>query len=173
MTGDPEVAPRSPTLRDGFDPVRYERIIVGIRSASGRLTVARRAIITTLLRAASHITAEDVANTVAGEYPEVHLSTVYRTLDALERLGVIDHVHLGHGRAVYHLVDDPHQHLVCEQCGGVIEVPDATFGALADQLEKEFKFKIRPHHFALLGRCEACRALRDDSTPDSLMRPKW
>jgi Fe2+ or Zn2+ uptake regulation protein len=71
-------------------------------------------------------------------------------------MGVVDHVHLGHGRAVYHLADEPHQHLVCEVCGTVIEVPDATFAELAAALRRRYGFTIRPNHFAVLGRCRTC-----------------
>jgi Fur family transcriptional regulator, ferric uptake regulator len=71
-------------------------------------------------------------------------------------VGVVDHVHLGHGRAVYHLLDDPHQHLVCEVCEAVIEVPDALFAPLAEALARDYAFTLRPNHFAVLGRCEAC-----------------
>ncbi|HEX2062810.1 MAG TPA: transcriptional repressor, partial [Acidimicrobiales bacterium] len=67
-----------------------------------------------------------------------------------------DHVHLGHGRAVYHLADESHQHLVCESCGVVVEVPDALFAALARRLRSQFGFELRPRHFAVSGRCAAC-----------------
>ena len=52
----------------------------------------------------------------------VDVSTVYRTLDTLEQLGIIDHTHLAHGPAIFHLADGDHQHLVCERCGRVEEV---------------------------------------------------
>jgi Fe2+ or Zn2+ uptake regulation protein len=127
-----------------------------IREQGERVTTARRALITALVQARGHVTAEDLAALVQKEQPEVHLSTIYRSLDALERMGVVDHVHLGHGRAVYHLADEPHQHLVCEVCGTVIEVPDATFAELAATLRRRYGFTIRPNHFAVLGRCRTC-----------------
>ena len=123
----------------------------------GRMTKARTALVDALLDASGHVTADDLAAEVQARHPEVHRSTIYRTLDALEKAGVVDHVHLGHGRAVYHLADDPHQHLVCEACGGVIEVPDALFSDLATRLDEGYGFAIRPNHFAVLGRCRACR----------------
>ncbi len=127
-----------------------------IREQGERVTTARRALITALVQARGHVTAEDLAALVQKEQPDVHLSTIYRSLDALERMGVVDHVHLGHGRAVYHLADEPHQHLVCEVCGTVIEVPDATFAELESTLRRRYGFTIRPNHFAVLGRCRAC-----------------
>ena len=135
---------------------RLDRILAQLREGGGRITPARRALVTALLEASSHVTADDLAETVQRSHPDVHRSTIYRTLDALEELGVVDHVHLGHGRAVYHLLDDPHQHLVCEVCDGVIEVPDALFRPLADRLAEDYGFTLRPNHFAVLGRCAEC-----------------
>ncbi len=135
---------------------RLEAIVELLRRRGGRLTSARRAIITALLSARGHITADELTGAVQQAHPDVHLTTIYRCLDTLEELGVVDHVHLGHGRAVYHLTDENHQHLVCEACGTVVEVPDATFADLAGRLRAEYGFAIRPHHFAVLGRCREC-----------------
>ena len=108
---------------------RSDRIFSQLRARGGRITAARRALVTALLEADAHVTADDLATLVQAAHPEVHRSTIYRTLDALEQLGIVDHVHLGHGRAVYHLADDPHNHLVCEVCGAVVETyrqPDGS-----------------------------------------------
>lgn len=138
------------------DDGRLERILGLIRTRGGRVTAARRALVDALVRADAHVTADDLAAVVQAEHPDVHRSTIYRTLDALERMGVVDHVHLGHGRAVYHLADQAHQHLVCEKCGSVLEVPDALFAPLAAEVEARYRFRIRPKHFAVLGRCAGC-----------------
>jgi Fe2+ or Zn2+ uptake regulation protein len=138
------------------DTARRDRLVTMIRDQGARVTSARRALVTALVQARGHVTADDLAALVQKAQPDVHLSTIYRSLDALERIGVVDHVHLGHGRAVYHLADEPHQHLVCEVCGAVVEVPDATFAELSDTLRRRYGFAIRPNHFAVLGRCRAC-----------------
>ncbi|HEX5265572.1 MAG TPA: Fur family transcriptional regulator [Acidimicrobiales bacterium] len=137
-------------------PDRVDDLITELRARGGRVTGARRGVLAALVSAHGHLTAEDLAAQVQAAQPDVHLSTIYRSLDALEQLGLVDHVHLGHGRAVYHLTDDPHQHLVCEECGVVIEVPDSTFGELSEELMSEYGFALRPNHFAVLGRCAAC-----------------
>jgi Fe2+ or Zn2+ uptake regulation protein len=138
------------------DTARRDRLVTMIRDHGARVTSARRALVTALVQTKGHVTADDLAALVQKAQPDVHLSTIYRSLDALERIGVVDHVHLGHGRAVYHLADEPHQHLVCEVCGAVVEVPDATFAKLSDTLRRRYGFAIRPNHFAVLGRCRAC-----------------
>jgi Fur family transcriptional regulator, ferric uptake regulator len=140
------------------DTARRDRLVALIREQGERVTTARRALITALVQARGHVTAEDLAALVQKEQPDVHLSTIYRSLDALERMGVVDHVHLGHGRAVYHLADEPHQHLLCEVCGAVVEVPDDVFAELTSTLRRAYGFTIRPHHFAVIGRCRACSA---------------
>jgi Fe2+ or Zn2+ uptake regulation protein len=140
------------------DEARLERILHLMRERGGRVTTARRAVVSALLAARAHVTAEDVTTTVQAEHPDVHLSTVYRTLEALEHLGVVDHVHLGHGRAVYHLADDAHHHLMCEDCGEVIEVPEALFDDLGRTVRRRYGFTLHAKHFAVLGRCRHCRA---------------
>ena len=144
---------------------RRERILEQLRADGGRVTTARRALVTALLDADDHVTADDLAATVQAAHPDVHRSTIYRTLDALERLGVVDHVHLGHGRAVYHLADEAHHHLVCEACGYVVEVPERLFDDLAAELQAQYGFTIHPRHFAVIGRCDACADAVDGEEP--------
>ena len=107
-----------------------------------------------LINATTHVTAEDLAATIQAEHPEVHLSTVYRTLDSLEKLGIVEHTHIGHGASVYH-VGMTHQHLVCEECGAVVDVPSVLLDELRETLSREYDFALHIGHFALLGRCES------------------
>jgi Fur family transcriptional regulator, ferric uptake regulator len=135
---------------------REQLILDELRAKGGRITSARRALVRALVTADGHVTADDLAAEVQRAHPDVHRSTIYRTLDALEQLGVVDHTHLGHGPAVYHLTDQRHQHLVCESCGHVVEAPRDLFDGLARELERRYRFTLRPEHFAALGRCSAC-----------------
>jgi Fur family ferric uptake transcriptional regulator len=142
-----------------IDPV--EAIIGRIREKGGRATDARRATIRILLDSGqSHLSAEDIVSQVKLEHPEVVESTIYRNLATLEELGVVEHVHLGHGPSTYHLTDDGHEHLLCESCGTVIEVPEETFAPLADLLASIYGFQIHPRHFAIMGRCRRCQSQR-------------
>jgi Fe2+ or Zn2+ uptake regulation protein len=131
-------------------------VLDALRASGVRITAPRRAVVTALVEADDHLGADELAARVAAAEPEVHLSTVYRTLDALERIGVVTHVHLGHGRAVYHLTDRLHHHAVCEDCGAVVELPDDVLDDVRDRLRRDTGFEIDPHHFALVGRCSGC-----------------
>jgi Fe2+ or Zn2+ uptake regulation protein len=134
-----------------------ETVLAKMRARGGRVTTARRQLLEALFESSSHRTAEDLAAEVQGRTPDVHLSTIYRNLDELERLGVVVHAHLGHGPATYHLAELSHSHLVCERCGATIEAPDELFQGLAAGAEADYGFRIDPRHFAVLGRCRGCR----------------
>jgi Fe2+ or Zn2+ uptake regulation protein len=133
-----------------------EPILALLRARGGRITTSRRAILEAFLGVGGHVTAEALTARVQVGQPDVHESTVYRFLDELERLGVVDHVHLGHGPAVYHLASDAHHHLVCDGCGTVTEVPDEVFADLRARLQAEFGFVLQPRHFAVTGHCRSC-----------------
>ena len=102
-----------------------------MRQHGGRATSSRRILLRILFASNGHRTAEELAGEVQVEAPDIHLSTIYRNLEELERLGVVVHSHFGHGPATYHLASSVHGHFVCEECGKLIEVPDTMFSGLA------------------------------------------
>ncbi len=129
-----------------------------LRAGGGRATATRRATIDVLLSAGDeHLNAEEILHRVRRQVPDVAESTVYRTLASLEELGVITHQHLGHGPSTYHQATNAHQHLVCQGCGSIIDVPDTVFDDLAARIYEGYGFTIDPRHFALGGRCRDCR----------------
>ena len=140
-------------------PVREqaEPILGLLRARGGRVTTCRRAILETFLGIGGHVTAEALTARVQANQPDVHESTVYRFLDELERLGVVDHVHLGHGPAVYHLTQDPHHHLICRSCDTVLEAPAGLLTAAAKRVDDQYGFRLDAKHFALSGVCAHCR----------------
>jgi Fur family ferric uptake transcriptional regulator len=120
------------------------------------VTGPRRAVVEAVLGATGHLTADELAARTQAALPDVHRSTVYRTLAALEELGVLYHVHLAHGPAVYHLVEDAHAHVVCESCEAVAEVWPAALEALAAEVRRRSGFVLSPQHFSLTGHCPRC-----------------
>ncbi len=127
-----------------------------LRGQGGRVTSSRRVLLRCLFDGREHRTAEELAAAVKELAPDVHLSTIYRNLDELERLGIVVHAHLGHGPATYHLASETHGHFVCAQCGSAIEAPAAMFGSLARTAWRRYGFETDPRHFAVLGRCATC-----------------
>jgi Fe2+ or Zn2+ uptake regulation protein len=127
-----------------------------LRAAGGRVTSSRRAVLEALVTSEHHPDAESLAAAARRIDPNVHLATVYRTLDTLEQLGVITHVHFGHGRSTYHLAGDTHHHAVCNGCGMVLELDGGPLDELADAIRAVHGFEVDSHHFALVGRCATC-----------------
>jgi len=138
------------------DAATVEDALALVRRSGGRVTSSRRFLLQALFDSEGHRTAEELAAQVQAEAPDIHLSTIYRNLDELERLGVVVHSHFGHGPATYHLASAVHGHFMCEECGTLIEVPDSLFTDLAGRARAQFGFTIDPHHVAMLGRCRTC-----------------
>lgn len=133
-----------------------EEVLALVRASGGRATASRRVLLEVLFSSNDHRSVEELAAAVQARAPEVHLSTVYRNLEELERLGVIVHTHLGHGPATYQLARDAHSHLICGHCGRRFEAPEALFVGLAREASERYGFTIDPRHFAILGRCADC-----------------
>ena len=153
MAGEAAEAVTAPADRQAI-----EDVLALVRRHGGRATPARRLLLNALFGCREHRSAEELAAEVHSRAPDVHLSTIYRNLEELERLGVIDSTRLGNGPATYHLASAAHGHLVCEQCGTMVEVPDEIFADLVRVAGSEYGFAINPHRFAVTGRCAACQA---------------
>jgi Fur family ferric uptake transcriptional regulator len=134
-----------------------EDVLALVRRNGGRATPARRLLLNALFGSGEHRSAEELAAEVQLGAPDVHLSTIYRNLEELERLGVVDSTRLGGGPATYHLASAAHGHLVCEKCGSMTEVPDSMFTELVRTAYTDYQFTINPHRFAVTGRCASCR----------------
>jgi Fur family transcriptional regulator, ferric uptake regulator len=152
------VTPRAQTRPAGHDnTAAIEDVLALVRQHGGRATPARRLLLQALFGSQEHRSAEELATEVRAHAPDVHLSTVYRNLEELERLGVIDGTRLGDGPATYHLASAAHGHLVCEKCGSMTEVPDDMFRDLIGSARARYGFAINPHRFAVTGLCANCQ----------------
>jgi Fur family ferric uptake transcriptional regulator len=136
------------------DPV--DRVLAALVAGGGRVTSARRAVVEVLLESGGHVSAQELADRAHERDPSIHLATVYRTLEALERQGVVSHVHLGHSGAVFHLAEDSHYHLYCTECGAVESVPEELFLDALATIERRYGFRPTLSHFAIIGVCARC-----------------
>ncbi|MEX1105064.1 MAG: transcriptional repressor [Ilumatobacteraceae bacterium] len=133
-----------------------ERTLDAIRQHGGRVTDQRRAILRVLFEQSDHVTADDLATRVHEQLPDVHVTTVYRFLDTLAEMGLVTHVHLGHGPAVFHLSEHRHAHVVCEHCGEIGVIDDGVLARWSEQLEQQSGFRLVDQHFAFAGLCSRC-----------------
>jgi Fur family transcriptional regulator, ferric uptake regulator len=106
-----------------------------------------------------HATPEEIFGEVRLTARGVNVSTVYRTLELLEQLGLVTHTHLGHGAPSYHLAaETEHVHLVCRQCERVTQVEQLDVRPLVLALEETHGFKTDVGHLTVFGLCAQCRA---------------
>jgi len=122
-----------------------------------RMTPQRMMVLSAIERSDHHISAEEIHAQVVARYPHVNISTVYRTLELLNRLGLVTETDMGGGRVRYHPADKGHHHhLVCQECGRVIDLDETVLHQLKEIIKKEYNFDPEMRHLAFFGRCADC-----------------
>jgi Fur family ferric uptake transcriptional regulator len=128
-----------------------------------RATPQRRLVLDALADL-GHATPDQVGERVESVAVPLSPSTVYRTLELLEDLGVVSHTHIGHGAPTYHLTSHgDHVHLVCRRCGRVQEAAVDSMRALGDEVTGRYGFLPELGHLSLDGVCASCRGKSDAS----------
>jgi Fur family ferric uptake transcriptional regulator len=138
--------------------VEHVRDMTSTLSKKGyRLTPQRLMILEAIENSDDHISAEEVYTQVIARYPNVNISTVYRTLDLLKQLALVTETDLGGGRFRYHPADKGHHHhLVCRQCGTIIDLDESLLAPLEKALLREHDFVAELRHLAITGLCSRC-----------------
>jgi Fur family ferric uptake transcriptional regulator len=132
--------------------------------ASGYRLTPQRQLVLEAVAALGHATPDDILTAVRSTAGGVNISTVYRTLELLENLGLVRHTHLGHGAPTYHAaVEDAHVHLVCRTCGGIAEVVPEVVGDLVERLSAQEGFAADVGHLAIFGVCRECSSAVDEA----------
>ncbi|MCH6268389.1 MULTISPECIES: Fur family transcriptional regulator [Neobacillus] len=150
---------------------RIERIKKQLHSASYKLTPQREATVRVLLEnEEDHLSAEDVYLLVKEKSPEIGLATVYRTLELLTELKIVDKINFGDGVSRYDLRQEGaahfHHHLVCIECGAVSEIQEDLLEDVEAVVEKRWNFKIKDHRLTFHGICHRCQDKDKDEEPN-------
>jgi Fur family transcriptional regulator, ferric uptake regulator len=133
-----------------------------LRQQGWRMTPQRQLILETVTRSRGHLTVDQVYRQVVQDYPDVNITTVYRTLELLEELGFVRHTHYHGESAQYQRTDEPaHQHLVCVECGRDQELDVSVLQPLEEELRRRYGFNPDLSHTAIVGTCRACSAGRE------------
>jgi len=131
-----------------------------------RMTPQRQLILDAVATLHGHISADQVYQQVIRQFPDVNVTTVYRTLEVLEELGLMRHTHFHDGVAQYQRTDEaPHHHLVCTVCDGDTELDLEILEPLADEIRRRYGFKSDLAHTAIVGVCRGCQREPADSAP--------
>lgn len=141
---------------------QYEIICDRLRNNSYKLTPQRQTILRTFLdNADQHLSAEDVYSLVKNEYSDMGLATVYRTLDLLAELGILQKNDFGDGCSRYEFTRKDvhhHHHMICLNCGAVSEFDDDLLESLEAVIYKRIKFKVVDHDLKFFGYCQKCQS---------------
>jgi Fur family ferric uptake transcriptional regulator len=131
-------------------------------------TAQRDLILEVFLQNEGHVSGEDLYRLVRDKDPNVGQTTVYRTLKLLTEAGLAREVRFGDGRAHYehHYKHQHHDHMICSQCGKVIEFYSPELEAIQDAMAAKHKFELTSHLLRMIGTCAECRrATRDKKAP--------
>lgn len=147
------------TLAPDRQPLRFdtlEEVVGALREAGHRVSAASRQVLESLFAADGPVSAEQIA-AGGGTTAPLELTSVYRNLERLEQLGVVGHVHVGHGPGLYALTrDGDREYLVCDRCGGVTTLEPGALEPVRAAVRKRFAHHARFSHFPIHGYCDAC-----------------
>jgi Fur family ferric uptake transcriptional regulator len=132
-----------------------------------RSTDQRRLIVETFFQAPNHISIEELLSQVRAQDPKVGYATVYRTLKLLTECGVAFERKFGDGLTRYELADDAshHDHLICVDCGKIIEFEEPQIEELQERIAARHGFVVKSHKHEMYGSCSDCQAKANRNAP--------
>jgi len=146
--------------RRDLDPAERKRIVSVLRERGLRLTPHREAVCEALFNCPGHICAEHILDAVEAHRPhlEMNKTTVYRTLDLLLEAGLVIEHRCADGRAQYEPASrGRHSHLICRQCGELVDLDGQTVAALREGLRARHGFYAELESYPIFGLCATCR----------------
>jgi Fur family ferric uptake transcriptional regulator len=134
-------------------------IVQALDRAGYRLTAPRRAVAELILEHDGHFTALDLAAAARGRRMGISRATLFRALELLIELGVVERLDLPTGEHAYvPCAPAHHHHVVCSRCGRTAEVDDAGIAVAVSEIERQSGFRIETHRLELFGLCRNCLA---------------
>jgi Fur family ferric uptake transcriptional regulator len=132
--------------------------VQALKGMGYRMTPQRMMVVEALHDTDKHVSAEEIYAKVKAKYPYANISTVYRTLELLSELGLVNEVSLGDGCVRFHPAEKGHHHhLVCQKCHNIIDLPESALAPLEDILSEKHRFKADLKHTAVFGLCSRCQ----------------
>ena len=137
-------------------------------------TAQRDLILDVFLRTEGHVSGEDLYRLVREQDPSVGQTTVYRTLRLLTDAGLAREVRFGDGRAHYEhqYKHQHHDHMICKECGKIIEFYSPELEAIQDAMAAKHRFELTSHLLRMIGICADCRRQERERKRDSPKRPE-
>jgi len=143
------------------DSAWSEHALAALRAAGYRRGGARTAVVEALARHGCAVTAIELDEELRRRRPAVGRASVYRALEQLERLGLVQRVEVTRGTAGYERVEpggEHHHHAICRECGRMVPFEDPKLERALERVSEEMSFEVTDHDVVLRGRCERCAA---------------
>jgi Fur family ferric uptake transcriptional regulator len=135
-----------------------QTFIETLRTRGFRITPQREMIIEAIAHQDNHINAEEIFALIQKRTQSMNIATVYRTLELLVEQGLASRIDLGEGRVIYATYQHgPHVHLVCRQCGQVLDANQDLLSTLNHQIQLDYRFAADLQHISVLGLCSECQ----------------
>lgn len=122
-----------------------------------RLTQPRRVILDYIHDRGDRLTVEEIINHVHGEYPRINKSTIYRTLELLEKNACVYKSDSPNGTIYHHAEGGHHYHLVCSRCGKIVDCDEDIFKPAEKAIKEKYRFQVDFRHVVMSGLCESCK----------------
>lgn len=147
-------------LNQAAEPCRDQGSAMALMRKRGlRVTAARRLVLEALMAADGPMSAEQISEGIGGRVPSSDIASVYRNLQAFHDIGIVRHVHLGHGPGLHALaVSGEREYLTCERCADFLAVAPQELDAARELIERRFGYRASFTHFPIVGLCPACAA---------------
>ena len=134
------------------------KIAAALRQHGYKLTPQRRVVIRTIASTQDHLTPAAIYEKVHQDHPSIGLVTIYRTLNILAKLELICELHAGGSCHSYTIgASGHHHHLICSNCGEVIDFTGYDLAELEQKLSRETGFEIEDHLLEFVGLCQNCQ----------------
>ena len=133
----------------------WEALDQYLEAHSLKQTNQRKVIVEHFLRINAHVDAEELHRRIREEGHDIGLATIYRTLNLLKDIGIVEQQSFNDGRNVFEVLspNSHHDHLICTECGKVIEFEDAEIEALQEKIAAKYQMKLKTHRLDLFGTC--------------------
>jgi Fur family ferric uptake transcriptional regulator len=150
-----------PCLAQSTPAADVEAAVDAVRARGLRLSASRRLVLEALYATGRPVTAEEIASGMYGRLPRCDLASVYRNLETLEDLGLVGHMHLGHGPGLYAPAAADDEYVACERCGRSEAVAAGVLRLVRAAVREAVGYEPRFNHFPLTGLCPSCREKLD------------
>ena len=141
--------------------LQLEEIVDTLRNEGLRITPQRIAIIKYVINTQSHPSAEEIHKVIQKKYPMVSMATVYKTLDLLRKMSMVQELGFADGSARYEANVEKHINIICMRCGRIDDIDEHSLSTLESKVAEESNYEIFGRRFELYGFCSECKLQKE------------